>query len=342
MPPSLVVCVPARDERAMMPRLLACLAAQRGAPPFGVLLLANNCRDGTAAAARQAAAALPDLRLRILEQEFPPGLAHAGSARRAAMAAGAAWLREAEAGAGLLVSTDADAAPPPGWLAAIAGAVAAGADCVGGRILAEDTEENPLPPPIRRMNQRIQRYWSAVRAVSDAIDPVAHDPAPRHGDHVGASLAVTLAVFAAVGGVPPLPSGEDLALVAAIEAAGGRVRHDPAVWLPVSARRQGRAEAGMAAEMQRWLTAEAQGPYLLPAAGFWAAQARQRRQIRQAHGGDPAALAQALGLQALEAAAAASGNDIAFVARVTALLPRAAPPQQEITAATLALEAMLA
>jgi hypothetical protein len=336
-----VICVPARDERDGLPALLRSLAALEGPARPKVLILANNCADDTAALARAAQGGRIDLR--VAETHFILAEAHAGSARRAAMAAGANWLRELGAEDGILLSTDADATPPPCWVRANVAAIEDGADAVGGRILPEDSDCNPLPPTLRWRYRQVERYWAAVRALADRIDPLPHDPPPRHGSHTGGSLAVTLAAFLAVGGIPPLRSGEDNAFVAALERSGLRLRHDPAVWTVVSARREGRAEGGMAAEMQRWDQA-GDAPMLLPAAAFWRRQVQRRRQIRQAWQAKPRLLVPMLGRTEDDMAALASGspNAIAFVARAEAFLPPQPAPCQEIEAATREMEAMAA
>ncbi|MFC3123782.1 glycosyltransferase [Pseudoroseomonas globiformis] len=338
-----VICVPARDERSEIPSLIRTVAAQEADAPIRLVLLANHCRDGTAERARELAAAEPRLQLRLLEVEFPSHEAHAGSARRAAVQAGADWLCELGAHeTGVVLSTDADARLPPGWLIANLRALASGAEVVGGRIEAEDTSSNPLPAAIRGMASHIGAYWQAVRALSDSIDPLPHDPPPRHGDHTGASLAVALPWLRAVGGVPPLRSREDVALVEALEWAGARLRHAPDVWVEVSARQHGRAEGGMAAEMRRWATAPADA-YHLPAASHWLRLARTRRAIRDGfHSGRLPDLAGYLGLEAasLTRIAAESPNDIACVARVCRLLPTGTAAQQEMVAAMREMRAL--
>jgi hypothetical protein len=62
----ITVCIPARDEAALIGTTLAALCAQRtieGEPLprdfFDVIVFANNCTDGTAAAVRQVAARTP-------------------------------------------------------------------------------------------------------------------------------------------------------------------------------------------------------------------------------------------------------------------------------------------
>ena len=341
-----VVCVPARNEAVALPRLVAALARQelcRDGGRLRLVVAANNCTDGTVPVLRGLATRYPALRLHVLELSLPPETAHVGVARARAMAGGAAWLREEGVEDGILLGTDADTRPPPHWVAANLAALA-GADCVGGRIVIEDSGENPAPGWLRMMRERVDAYWSAVRELAHAIDPLPHDPPPRHGDHTGASLALLVRWYEAAGGVPPLPVGEDNALVAAVERAGGRLRHAPDVWVEVSARQEGRASGGMAGEMRRWrLLAESGSPHLLPGAGFWRRAFGRRRILRGAfYRGSWAEDAARLGLsgEVLARLALESPNDIAFVARAEPLLPPLPAEEAEIQAATGALEAM--
>ncbi|MCR0984571.1 glycosyltransferase [Roseomonas populi] len=338
MSPACVVCIPARNEAERIPRLLRALAAQEGSAPLRVLVLANNCTDGTAEAARREGA--PSLDLRVEEASLPPDRAHAGGARGLAMERGAAWLREAGGAKGVLLSTDADAEPPPHWISANLAAIAAGAEAVGGAIRIAPEPGTAIPDWLIAAQARVARYWEAVRALAHAIDPLPHDPPPRHGDHTGASLAVTLAAFEAAGGVPAIPTGEDNALVTAIERNGGRLRHPPDVWIAVSAREDGRASGGMAGEMRRWREmAETGAPHLLPDAAFWRTLFRRNRALRASwprgdariEGADPELLART---------ARESVNAIAFVKRADPLLPPLEPEWHEISRATQELEAM--
>ncbi len=314
-----VVCVPARNEAATLPALIAALDRQTIESRPRLLVLANNCIDGTAEAARMAARRIE---LRVEEVSLPTGRANAGVARGLAMAAGAKWLGGAD---GVLVSTDADTAPPPHWLAANLRAIEAGCEAVGGEIRLP---EEGVPDWLRLTRGRVARYWAGVRALAERIDPLPHDPWPRHGDHTGASLALTLAAHEAAGGVPPIPTGEDNALVAAVERQGGRLRHDPDVWTAVSVREDGRAAGGMAAEMRRWRElAETGAPHLMPEAGHWQALLNRRRSLRLTYAADPPA---------------DCPNDIAYVARIEPTLSPLHARQQEIGAATTALEALLA
>ncbi len=318
-----IVCIPAHDEAARIARLLASLAAQTGFDEdrrLPVLLFANNCGDATEPVARdfadtRAGAALD---LAVVAAGLPPGEAHVGVARRTAMEL--ACARIGNAPEGVLLSTDADAWLPPEWVASNLAALR-GAEIVGGRLVID--VERP-DPALARLNGDIERYWRGVRAIEERLDPQEHDPAPRHGDHTGASLALRVATYRAVGGLPPLPRGEDNALVARVQEAGGRLRHDPAVCVHVSDRRDGRAAGGMASEMvRRQAVLEGRDGYLLPSPAHWRRIVTRRAALRRLWRNGPEAIATALpglGLSHEGLALQTCPNDIAFVERAHRLL----------------------
>lgn len=335
-----VVCVPARDEVRRLPRLIRSLAVQDGfsaAVPLRLVIVANNCGDGTADAVRAMAAGgeAEPLAIRLVEARLAPGEAHVGTARRMALDAGGAWLDTDGCPDGILLTTDADARVPRSWVAANLRALAA-AEIVGGR-LAIDPEAAP-EPALADLHARIERYWAAVRAIEDARDPQAHDPAPRHGDHTGASLALRAALYRRVGGLPPLPRGEDNALVARVREAGGRLRHCPDVSVLVSDRAAGRADGGMATEMvRRAAAARAALPYRLPAPCHWEAVIARRAALRRAWTGligpERRAALRALGLTDSDLAAIdpdACPNAIAFVERAAPRCEAADGPAQDM------------
>lgn len=271
------VCVPARNEEAKLPVLLEALAHQDLGRVVPVLVVLNNTHDGSVAAIAAAQVRWRGrLRVQVETVTFPPALAHAGSARRHAMAIGAQALgRHPDA---VLISTDADSRPPADWVRANLEALDAGADLVGGRLEIDDRD--PLPAPLAASRALWDAYWSRVRALEDALDPVPCDPAPRHGDHTGASLALRVRTWRAAGGVPAIPTGEDRALVAAALAAGARLRHPPTVWTRVSGRSVGRAAGGMADHLAAEAgTLHAGRPILAPGFDQW----RERALWRRAH-----------------------------------------------------------
>ncbi len=247
--PRAVIAIPAYNEVARLPDCLAALASQRlpgGLSDTTVLVLANNCSDATAIHARALAPGLP-FPLLVLERWLPSALAHAGGARRAAMDAAAALAGPATA----LLCTDADARPEPGWLAANLAALAAGADAVAGAIDFDAAEVTSLPPGLRRREALEGCYALRLAALAARVDPLAHDPWPVHGTHSGASIALRLAAYQDVGGVPAIPVGEDRALFAALARRDARIRHTPEARVIVSCRLDGRASGGMAETMRR-------------------------------------------------------------------------------------------
>ncbi len=278
------VCVPARNEQRRLPILLAALAAQDHRGPIAVALCINNSADGSVEVVQQAADRWRDrLDIRVDVDWFAPHRAHAGAARRAAMDAGLARLGSAPSG--VLISTDADARPPRTWLSANLAALAAGADMVGGRLVIDEAED--LPRSMVALQQLWDAYWAAVRAIEDDLDPSPFDPSPRHGDHTGASLALTAEAYRQAGGVPELPTGEDRGLVIAAQAQGARLVHPLSVWTRVSPRLTGRAAAGMADHMARLFVQARDGdPILAPDFRHWRQRAAWRHAQRARAGGD--------------------------------------------------------
>ena len=120
-----------------------------------------------------------------------------------------------------------------------------------------------------------------MRAIEDEIDPLPWDPAPRHGDHTGASLAIRADIYRMCGGVPLLASGEDGALVRAAVAMGARLAHPADVHIAVSPRLDGRADGGMASAMrQLYKVAEDGSRPIAPAFDHWRERALWRRRLR--------------------------------------------------------------
>ncbi|WP_210520711.1 glycosyltransferase [Hymenobacter terricola] len=252
------VIVPAKDEVANLPATLAALAAQTGLrgqplPPasFEVIVLANNCTDATAAVVRQQAQRLPHLVLHAAELCLPAAKAHVGRARRLLMDEACARLEQVGRPAGVIASTDADTRVAPTWLAAIQAEIMAGADAVGGRILAEISGRALLP--LRRIQVRDAAYRQLCARLEDLLDPAAIDPWPRHHQHFGASLALTARAYRQVGGLPEVRFLEDEALCQALRRHDLGLRHSPHVQVLTSARRQGRVEVGLSWQLREWL-----------------------------------------------------------------------------------------
>ncbi|MEF2552652.1 glycosyltransferase [Aurantimonas sp. A2-1-M11] len=288
-----IVAVPARNEEERLPALLRSLADQSWIARCGqfldVVLVLNNTDDRSRAAA-EAAAAGTRLRLHVVECLFPAPFAHVGAARRLGMDLARTLSSEPERT--VLLTTDADAVPSAGWIDANLSAIERGADLVGGRVVGDRREEALLGPAFGARVENYLCYAELCDRLACHVDPIPHDPWPRHRDHTGASLAVRASVYDAVAGLPATAFREDLEFVARVRRAGFSLRHDPAVWVEVSARTCGRAAGGMADTLAQWVAdAEAGRPHLVEAPQRALARAVRRNLLREVGRADPARLA---------------------------------------------------
>ncbi len=315
--------MPARNEAAHIARTVRALAAQvdaDGEPLAGyeVWVLVNNSTDGTAR--RAAGAVPPGAPVRVVTRTLPPGEDNVVGARRAALDLAAARL--GEDGSGVLVSTDADSVPGADWLWQLGAALRAGADVACGRILLAGAERARLPAPVRRVYLQDTAYRLAAEQLTARLNPDPCDPWPRHHQHFGANLALTLRAYRRVGGVPDVPCLEDVALVRALRRHDLRVRHTPHARVHTSARTSGRVPVGLSTQLAEWHADP--GAWRVPGAAEVAALAGAEAALRAARSrgwtvrladrwlASPAELREALraptlGL-ALEAAHAARGR----------------------------------
>lgn len=251
-----VIAVPARNEAERLPRLLEALNSQEPwsekRAKLTVVLVLNNTTDKSMSVIERLRPSLDRLDLQVIDTTFAPEAAHVGSARRLAMETALSRL-----GAdGVILTTDADGAPSSDWMRRNLEAIKAGADLVGGRIIGDPDEEALLGDGFRRRAGKYATYAALCDELAALVDPIAHDPWPRHQDHTGGSLAVKASVYRAVGGMPALPFREDIGFVRQVLRAGYRLVHPVDVSVVVSARTQGRAPGGMADCVRTWLDDE--------------------------------------------------------------------------------------
>jgi hypothetical protein len=242
---TVVVAIPARNEAERIRSCLLALAGQTVAPD-SVLVLANNCTDRTVLLSTVLAGSVP-FPLHVVEHSFATRVANAGHARRLAMHHAA----ELAGKCGVLLTTDADSVAACDWVERNLLAIAAGADLVCGRVVVDPVEAALIPPHLHDDDALECELTALLDRLSTLLDPDPADPWPRHTEASGASLAVTVAAFKAVGGIPALPSGEDRAFVRTLARIDARIRHDPAVVVTVSGRIDGRAPGGMADAIRR-------------------------------------------------------------------------------------------
>ena len=242
----IVVAVPARNEAEEIGGCLRALAAQRDARIDAVVICLNNCTDASAAIVRAMTPTLPFL-VDPLEVSLAPGQACAGVARRIAMERAA----DRAGPDGLLLTIDADSRAPADWAAGNVAAVCAGAEAVAGQAYIDPAGAKQIPSHLHAADAEERDYARLLDEIDWLLDPDPVDPWPRHDEHSGASIAVTVPAYRRAGGMPPVPLGEDRAFFSALRRVDARIRHAPEVHVTVSARLVGRASGGMADTIRR-------------------------------------------------------------------------------------------
>ena len=243
------VAIPVFNEAEHIEDCLRALDEQvgLGGSGLGILLFLNNCTDGTA---HVVAALHTSLRRRVRVIERAYAEANAGWARREAMEAAAEWLEENGTSDGVILTTDADSRVPPDWVARNLATITDGVDAVAGRIALDERDAARLPASLHARGALEGTYETLLTELEARISPVPHDPWPRHWTTSGATLAVRLATYRQVGGMPPLAVGEDKAFVSSLLSSDARVRHDPEILVVTSGRLDGRAPGGAADTMK--------------------------------------------------------------------------------------------
>jgi hypothetical protein len=151
---------------------------------------------------------------------------------------------------GLILTTDADSRVAPTWLAATLQEFEKGVDCVAGYVDAIPAEYIALGGAFLSRGRLEDTYLRYIAEINALCDPRPHDPWPNHRVSSGASLAVSLAAYSAIGGLPPRPVGEDSAMTGALDRAGFKIRHSMDVCVSTSCRFDGRATGGAADTMR--------------------------------------------------------------------------------------------
>ena len=192
--PLISVIVPTRDRPESLRRCLAALAEQR--EPVEIVVVDDQSRDS--AAVRQALDPVPSARL-------VPGPGRGPAAARN--------LGAAKAGAEVICFTDDDCEPDPSWAAALAAAIAGGADAVGGRTLNAEPGDR-----LAEASQHIASYLG--------------EHSRRGGAPFAASnnLACRAQVIREIGFDEsyPLAAGEDRAWCEELAARGHKLANEPA------------------------------------------------------------------------------------------------------------------
>ena len=187
------VIVPAYNEAARIGATLRALAAQTDRD-YALVVVDNGSDDGTGRIVGDFAASAPFPVHLIAEPEQGIGYAVDTGFRYAI-----------DHGARLLARTDADCIPRPGWVAAARAALDGGAGMACGRIAARRDEEGLAGRAAFRC-----LVWTAT-----AFGRLRPAHRRRHGYlapyrmHAGNNMAITTALYVAVGGMPRQRSQTD-------------------------------------------------------------------------------------------------------------------------------------
>ncbi|MER5648675.1 glycosyltransferase [Streptosporangium sp. NPDC002524] len=262
------VVVPARDEEELLPACLASLdLAGRLVPGVAVhlVVVADACGDRTASVAARAGATVVE-----------GTMTNVGRARRAGAQVLLRRTRGLDPATVWVATTDADTLVPPCWLGRQLRHAAQGWEAVVGTVTVTDWSGYPSwcqtaytegyadstetgDPEATGMKadggntdggntdggNTDGGNTDGGNATGGNADGTETDEGARWHSHVhGANLGLTAAAYLAVGGFSALPTGEDDALVRALESAGRRVLRTTGVSVVTSARRDPRAPDG--------------------------------------------------------------------------------------------------
>jgi GT2 family glycosyltransferase len=243
--PAAIVVIPACNEAERLGFCLGALARQDRLPDR-VFLLLNNCTDRSEDVVQSIAHTLP-FPLHVAVTDLIAEKRGAGHARRLAMS-----MAAAEAGPDdILMTTDADGVVPQSWVRRNLQHIGAGLDVVCGQAVIDPVDAGAIPQHLHDDDELECELLGLLDEFAWILDPEPHDPFPRHMEASGASLAVTMAAFQRVGGMPDMASSEDRAFVRALWLLDARIRHEPTIRVTVSGRITGRAGGGMAETIRR-------------------------------------------------------------------------------------------
>ncbi|MGQ7845212.1 glycosyltransferase [Granulosicoccus sp. 3-233] len=240
------VVIPAMNEERRIDACLSALHQQSGMDRSSVLvvIIANNCTDGTVQVAQS-----------IIEKTGLPALIieavvsrseGVGRARSLGIDHAMPYLQER----GNVLTTDADCLVDHRWIARSMRALDS-MDAVCGLVKPLAGEVIELPVEIHTPGKLEHDYWEVSLEYDAIVDPDPHNPWPHHGRAAGASLGFTRTAYRRSKGFAPIPSGEDRELISRMASSGYRIRYASDVLVEASCRLQGRAPDGMACALAR-------------------------------------------------------------------------------------------
>jgi hypothetical protein len=239
------VVVPAHNEQARIgPCLRALRAALHQLPPSvlgAICLVLDRCADSTAQVVAETLTSADRWPIVDVLDNHTPGVV--ARLRNRGVAQLTRRLVSSPPRQTWLLSTDADSTVSPSWATDHLRYADAGADAVAGMVGLD--EPGQLDP------RALSRYTTVIETGTSGA---------AHSHAWAANLGVRADAYRAVGGFPPVVSGEEHALLARLRAAGYQITSPTDVQVRTSARLDGRATGGLAELLRRLHTEPASEP----------------------------------------------------------------------------------
>ncbi|MBE7176937.1 MAG: glycosyltransferase [Mucilaginibacter polytrichastri] len=248
------IILPVKDEAGTLLKTLEALRSQFDGENanldyniYEVLVLINNTSDQSEALIKRFQIAHPEFQLYYCVVWLEAKDAHIGMVRRMLMDAAHRRFMESGITNGIIVSTDGDSFVHPTWVHNIIFEMDKGNDVVGGRIIAHSNTSTS-----RIFHLQDVTYRMLVNQVEAQIDPIEHDPWPRHFQCFGPSLAVKTQIYEKAGRLPIIPALEDEEFRKSLYRIDARVRRSPNVKVYTSSRTSGKVPFGFSVQLKQW------------------------------------------------------------------------------------------
>ncbi|HEX7814304.1 hypothetical protein [Dyella sp.] len=212
--PSAIVAIPVQDEGVDLGNILAALGAQCDlhghalAPAsVAVLLLFDGCSDARWERMETLRGSHMPSWIAI-DGDLPEASRHAGGARRAALLKALALAAPETT---LIATTNADSMVPAMWLARQIDWLARGCEVVMG--MAQRPTFDDMDPALESQHRLEMVYARWLDRIDAMLDPIDHDPWPRHRTPSSASLGFKREALQAMLPLPAPAHAHEQALI---------------------------------------------------------------------------------------------------------------------------------
>ena len=251
------IVIPVKDEETYIEDLLNSLKDQVDLAGnkvnyklYEVLILANNCSDGTVAIIKKFKLKNKKINLHLEEVVLEADQANIGFVRKTLM--DLAYTRLSFNGGGLILTTDGDTIVSQDWIIQNSAEIRNGAEAVGGRILLKEDEFQCLDNGISFFHKKDEEYQLLIAALEAEVLENFDYRKGCHHQHFNGSFAVTTDCYHKSGGVPVVKNLEDCAFYDRLLAVDAKVRHSNNIIVKTSARCIGRTDIGLSHQLNIW------------------------------------------------------------------------------------------